>query len=127
MTGDRMTPITLEIDVNAPRGVVDALLFHIAEQPKRFRITAPGSPLGEVEIVAARRANRWRLLKGIVERQLESRRESLESAVAFLRRRLDEAEAFGITGYDEHRAAVEILEDIQEWMEALETEDNRVD
>ena len=122
-----MTPITLEIDVNAPRGVVDALLFHIAEQTLRYHITAPGSSLGEVEIVAARRANRWRLLKGLVERQLESRRESLEAAVRFMKRRLDEAEAFGITGYDEHRAAVEILEDIQEWMEALETEDNRVD
>ena len=80
MTGDRMTPITLEIDVNAPRGVVDALLFHIAEQPKRFRITAPGSPLGEVEIVAARRANRWRLLKGLVERQLVSRSHRLRGA-----------------------------------------------
>ena len=122
-----MTPITIEVEVNASAGLVDALLRHIAEQEERFYITAPGSgSLGEVEVVSARRAAKWRLLKGLVERKLQSRRESLESAVAFLRRRLDDAEAFGITGYDEHRAAVEILEDIQEWMEALEADDNRI-
>jgi|SRR5690606_1605317 len=123
-----MTPITIEVEVvNIYADQVDELLRHIAEQKERFYITAPGlGVLGKVEVVAARRANRWRLLKGLVERKLQSRRESLESAVAFLRRRLDDAEAFGITGYDEHRAAVEVLADIQEWMEALEADDNRI-
>lgn len=122
-----MTPITIEVEVNASAGLVDALLRHIAEQEERFYITAPGrGTLGEIEVVSARRAAKWRLLKGLVERKLQSRRESLEAAVAFLRRRLDDAEAFGITGYDEHRGAVEVLEDILEWMEALEADDNRI-
>jgi len=122
-----MTPVTIEVEVNASAGLVDALLRHIAEQEERFYITAPGSgSLGEVEVVSARRAAKWRLLKGLVERKLQSRRESLESAVAFLRRRLDDAEGLGITGYDEHRGAVEVLEDILEWMEALEADDNRI-
>ena len=121
-----MKPITIEVELNAPADVVDALLRHIAEHDERVLI-APGlSSLGEVEIVAARRAAKWRLLKGIVERKLRTRRESLESAVAFMRRRLDDAEALGLTGYDEHRAAVEVLADIQEWMEALEADDNRI-
>lgn len=121
-----MKPITIEVELNAPADAVEALLRHIAEHDERVLI-APGlSSLGEVEIVSARRAAKWRLLKGIVERKLQTRRESLESAVAFLRRRLDDAEAFGITGYDEHRAAVEVLTDILEWMEALEVDDNRI-
>lgn len=121
-----MKPITIEVELNAPADAVEALLRHIAEHDERVLI-APGlSSLGEVEIVSARRAAKWRLLKGIVERKLQTRRESLESAVAFLRRRLDDAEAFGITGYDEHRAAVEVLTDILEWMEALEADDNRI-
>lgn len=121
-----MKPITIEVELNAPADVVDALLRHIAEYDERVLI-APGlSSLGEVEIVAARRAAKWRLLKGIVERKLRTRRESLESAVAFMRRRLDDAEALGLTGYDEHRAAVEVLTDILEWMEALEADDNRI-
>src|SRR5690606_21040513 len=123
-----MTPITIEVEVvKAYADQVDELLRHIAEQEERFYITAPGlGALGEVEVVAARRAAKWRLLKGLVERKLRTRRESLEAAVAFMRRRLDDAEGLGITGYDEHRAAVEVLEDIQEWMEALEADDNRI-
>src|SRR5690606_35630502 len=62
-----MTPITIEVEVvKAYADQVDELLRHIAEQEERFYITAPGlGALGEVEVVAARRANRWRLLKGL--------------------------------------------------------------
>lgn len=116
-----MTPITIEVEVNAHADHVDELLRHIAKQEERFYVTAPGlGALGEIEIVAARRAMKWQSLKRLVATKLQHRREALDAAVAFMKRRLDEADALGLTGYDEHRAAVEILEDIQEWMDALE-------
>lgn len=124
-----MTPITIEVDVNAPRGVVDALLWHINEQKERRVLIAlaEGTKTGEVEIVAARRANRWQALKQLVGTQLQSRRDALDAAVAFMKRRLDEGESLGLTGYDEHRVAVEILQNIQNWMDDLEAEDTPMD
>src|SRR5690606_41365963 len=117
-----MTPITIEVEVvKAYADQVDELLRHIAEQEERFYITAPGlGAPGEVEVLAARRANRWRLLKGLVERKLRTRRESLESARAFLRRRLDGAGRFGMAGYDGQRADGELQVHSQEREEALD-------